>query len=756
MNAPASLVPRSPAPLATPGIFADARWRTAVLISAAVLYFALQVGSYSQKSVTYDEPVHLAAGYAALVNGDHRLDACHPPFVRMWAALPLLAMSGLTFDSPRLDPLTQEDTIVQQNAIAHDFLYDGADVDRALGRARFMVVLIGALLGLLVFCWAREWLGFPTALLALGFYLLSPNLGAHATLVTTDLGITCFVFGTIYFLWRTARKHNAWNVAGVTGFFSLAVVTKFSAVLLVPICAVLLAIAGRRSGELTWRRSLALLAWMAGTAWFAIWLVYGFRYEPSATAGWVFHTHEMPTVQRQLPVIVEILHWVDEHRLLPNAYTHGFMFGLALSENAPAYMAGEVSAEGWWHYYPFAILVKTPVTLLALLLAGLAGLSWHLRSRTTTWDALCVVLPVVIYLGFAMNAGINLGLRHVLPVYPFFVMIACVAGRQILNLSHRPRFRFGILAALLGIWVASFARVYPHTLTFFNLVAGGPKRGSEHLVDSNLDWGQHLKLLKKWMDVRGVARINLAYFGTADPEYRGLSCVLLPGTRDYLAARISRPELPGYVAISKTVASGVYMPPEWREFYAGFESLEPVAEIGHTLSVYHVGQWPDPGDTQNDDELVARGLLAERLRVRGWPKCAVAMYRNYLRHRPDDIAAHVHLAQALADDGDRVAADAAYRRGMELARGPFDPNQQLAARLIARRNFRTAVDLAHTLTRVLPDHAAAKDLLGIALAGAGRLADARKEFEAAVRRDPTNPVFRRHLDRAIHELGGVR
>ena len=113
--------------------------RAAVLVAAAALYFALQVGSYTQKSATYDEPVHLAAGYAALVYGDHRLDACHPPFVRMWAALPLLAMSGFRFDSARIDPLTQEQTIVEQNVIAHDFVYGGTHIDRTLGSARFMI-----------------------------------------------------------------------------------------------------------------------------------------------------------------------------------------------------------------------------------------------------------------------------------------------------------------------------------------------------------------------------------------------------------------------------------------------------------------------------------------------------------------------------------------------------------------------------------------------------------------------------------------
>ena len=141
--------------------------RAIVLVAFAVLYFALELGSSTQRSATYDEPLHLAAGYAALAQRDHRMDPSHPPFVRMWAALPLLGMAEVDYDDARIDPLPQEKSLPRQNTFAHDFLYGGHDADRLLNWGRFMIMLLGVLLGGLIFCWTEAWLGLPAAALAL-------------------------------------------------------------------------------------------------------------------------------------------------------------------------------------------------------------------------------------------------------------------------------------------------------------------------------------------------------------------------------------------------------------------------------------------------------------------------------------------------------------------------------------------------------------------------------------------------------------
>jgi len=206
----------------------QAAWlRGATLLVFAVVFSVLQVIAYTQKSATFDEPIHLATGYLALAKQDYRLEGTHPPFIRMWAALPLLFMRDVRVDTSiidRTDPVEWMSGSTSFN-FSTKFLYFDNDADRLLNAARFMIVLWGVVLGILVWCWAYEWLGPVPARWALVFYTLSPTLLANTSLVTTDAGIACFMFGTVYFLWRTSRRVSWGNLAGLTVCFALGIIT---------------------------------------------------------------------------------------------------------------------------------------------------------------------------------------------------------------------------------------------------------------------------------------------------------------------------------------------------------------------------------------------------------------------------------------------------------------------------------------------------------------------------------------------------
>ena len=235
-----------------------------VLGAFAVVFVSLQVWSYTRTSATFDEPGSLAAGYAALTSRDYRPAIEHPPFTRVWAALPLLTMPGVSFDTkPRsIGAGRKRWHFRARSTIGHRFLYKENDADRLLYRARFMNVLLGVVLGLLLFCWVGEWLGFRAAVVALGLYTIEPNIAAHSSLVTTDLGVSCFMFGAIYFLWRISRQLTVSNIAGLVVCFVLAMLSKFSAAILGPVILVLLAMIAWRRGTLSaagggWRRRAA-------------------------------------------------------------------------------------------------------------------------------------------------------------------------------------------------------------------------------------------------------------------------------------------------------------------------------------------------------------------------------------------------------------------------------------------------------------------------------------------------------------------
>ena len=514
-----------------------------ILTIFALVFVTISLSSYTQKSATYDEPEHLTIGYAALARREYRLGYESPPFVRMWAAFPLMFMRDITFDTNSVHRLNGNNT-----KFCNEFLYKQNDTDRLLYPARFMIVLLGVALGLLLFAWARQLFGCGVATVVLMLYTLEPNILAHASVVTTDLGVAFLFCGTLYFLWRTTRVFNAVNLLAVAVLFALAQVSKFSALTLWPITIVLLAIYGVQKRCIA--KALLVLVCMLAATFAAIWAVYGFCH--AASPGDYF---------------------------LPQAYVHGVRSQFAANTSWPVFLAGEISDRGWWYYYLVAFLVKTPVALLALFFGGLAVCA--MRREKFFEDEVFLLLPLAMFLAAASLFKFNLGLRYILPIYPLVLLIAGRFVATLVNDRHRL-----VLISVLALSGMEWAWIHPHELAFFNLLVGGPRHGSEWLVDSNLDWGQDLKLLKRWMQTHNVSHINLSYFGTADPAYYEIEYTPLPGYPPFVP--FAPPRLPGYVAISATNLRGVYLTEVGRALYRPLLQMKPVATIGYSIYIYRV------------------------------------------------------------------------------------------------------------------------------------------------------------------------
>jgi hypothetical protein len=355
-------------------------------------------------------------------------------------------------------------------------------------------------------------------------------------------------------------------------------VSKFTSVLLIPVVVVLLAVDAWRTRAFF--RAAGIFAGMLAATWLAMWAAYGFRYAPSMNPNWFFHFEQGSPFGDHFPVFARLAVWADEHKLLPNACTQGFLLGQIKAQARGSYLFGNFSTTGWWYYFPVAFLIKTPVAMLALMAGGLAYVLTRWRKLLEA-PIFILSLPIV-FVGISMTQKLNIGLRHILPVYPLMLMLCAVAVAWLLRRGK------GVVVAGIVVAALEFAAVYPSPLAFFNVFVGGPGHGDACLVDSNLDWGQDLKGLKRWMDAHDVKHINLCYFGTADPAYYGIDCTHLPGSG--FTERNPPPQLPGYVAISATNLRGVYFHEQLRQFYAPFLSMKPVAVIGYSIFVYRVEQ----------------------------------------------------------------------------------------------------------------------------------------------------------------------
>ncbi len=569
-----------------------------ILAAFAVLFSVLTVSSYTMMSATWDEPGHLTSGYMALRCGDYRFGLSgHPALLRMWAALPLLAMPDVRLDAAS-PSYRQGDTINTTT----QFLYLDNDADRLLYRARFMTVILGIILGMMLFTWARELYGLGTAAAVLALYTFEPNILAHAGLVTTDVGTTLFFFGTVYFLWRSAGRLTPGNALGLCAFFALAMVSKVSSLILAPMMGLFLVLRAMsprawpvggsrppiasRSRRLLLGAGLLLAAALA--AWVVIWGVYRFRWDLAADPGLhnEFEDHANMAKANVDPGLRRVIEGFDRLRLLPRAYTRGFI--LQLGERQEIRLFGGVFQESnLWYFYPAALLLKTPISVILLVLVGVAAAC---LNRWMDWkDRAFLLAPPGAYLLVAMVYPLNTGVRHLLPMYPFLLLAAGGAVRYLLQ--GRRRWVLVLLGLLLA---AEFYLIYPDYLASFNLAAGGPGKGEKWMVGSNLDWGQGLKGLGRWMEERKVPWINLCYFGTAYPGEYGIEANFLPGSQFYGR---DEPRLPGYFAVSLTCLYGQYMVGEIDDFYRPLRERKPLAVIRRSINVYWVDSpwWETPG-----------------------------------------------------------------------------------------------------------------------------------------------------------------
>jgi 4-amino-4-deoxy-L-arabinose transferase-like glycosyltransferase len=730
------------APPAPPLRQTSPRTAAGILVCFAAVFITLEINSYTRRSAAWDEPMHITSGYAALAHQEYRLDPSHPPFARLWASLPLLVAEPHDLDVRAIDRgATLNSWLADAYQFAHEFLYLHNDADRLLYPSRFMVVLLGVLLGVLVFMWTYEWLGLAPAATALVLYTVEPNLSAHATLVTTDLPFACFMFGSVYFLWRTCRDQTTGNVLGVSTCVALATTTKFSAVLLIPIVAILILLAVARRA-MTLRFALVVVTAIVVSTLAAIWAVYGFHYEPSRAGAWVFQIHDPRT--STFSGVASVAAWIDAHHLLPNAFTQGFVYSVSSAQHLGTYLAGEYSDDGWWYYFPVAFALKTPLALMALSAVGI--ITWARRRQLGHGVGAFVLVSVTVYLGAAMASGINVGVRHILPLYPFVLLLGVFGLHQ---LMARGRTASVVAAGLCLACAVEFAVAYPYTSTFFNQLAGGPENGFRYLADSNVGWGQGLKGLKRWMDRTGVSHVNLAYFGQADPAYYGIDCTYLPGSPMFAVSSIARPRLPGYVAISSTVLTGVYLQPAWRLFYRPFRDLEPDAVIGNSIRVYWVNQWPDTtARAAEDGDVDAHRFLGDALLFgQRWPTRALRHYRVYLNEHPEEPRTLVNAAIALASTGDIDGASGMLRRAVALDPDNGEARLTLAKILFGRRDLDGARRHAERAVVLLPSRPDAYELLGSVRAVEGRIDEAARYFQHALKLDPDFTLARDDLDR---------
>jgi hypothetical protein len=563
------------------------RWFWLLLGTMVAGSGVLAVTSALEETQTWDEGIHIAAGYAYLTRGDFRWNQEHPPLAKLMSALPLVP---LHLELPTETPGWKK---LDETQMGIDFLYhnpaflnhNSTGADTILFRARSATMLLW-LLFLIAIAWlVRRRFGAAAALLTVAFCAYDPNLVAHARYVTTDLPVTVFYF-LAAFLWMeyllTCRRLD---LVLVSLAFALALATKFSALLLLPAMVVLYAMRRPAGKPGIVARDAAVLAGITI-------LVISLLYWPETIRAWSAGAPRLAAEVKRGNAVGEVLYRMGRWFHLP---AHSFLVGLGkLAQHNQgghdSYLLGMRSEKGWWYYFPVVFAVKSTVAALAatvlLLGAGLWSVRrwrgsvrhWHGSLRRWpgipfVWAAL--LIPPLVYFGISMSSAINIGMRHILPVYPFLYVAVAVLLSERMSKSWA---RYAMFA-LAALQVAECAWIAPDYLAFFNALSGGPGNGPRYLVDSNIDWGQDVKKLKKWLGAHGTDTAWIWYFGNAQMDSYGIRANAFPDPLD----QKGWDAIDGYAVSSVTVLKGVYVP---LNQVAPLRLRDPIAKVGWSLYVY--------------------------------------------------------------------------------------------------------------------------------------------------------------------------
>lgn len=538
-------------------------------------------------SITWDEDDHIYAGYMSLKHADFGLNPEHPPLVKMLAAVPLL---NLQIQMP---PLQGRFFKLDAFLGGKDFIFKN-DFEMMVFRARIAASLLTLILALLVFLATREMFGTGAAFIALGLLMFDPNLLAHGAVVGTDVGLSCFMFGSIYAFYRYVKAPSVWRIVLVGLVTGLGLASKYTAILIFPMLLLLAICEVLRKGKdgdaevPTGKRVLRLATALVIVSVIAIpvlWAFYGFRYQ--ARADGLQLNPPLPEFVQQLsrPHDTQLLSAVARWHLLPESYVYGLADVRIMSDFYTSYIFGRIYPHGVWFYFPAAFAIKSSLTLLILLLLA----AWTIATRRlTAWrEMLFLTIPPALHLLVAMAAGMNIGLRHILPMYPFlFVLVAGAAW----TLIQRDRRWAYFVVALLLFQAVSSARTYPAYIAYANELWGGPSRTYKYLSDSNADWGQQLKATKRYLDQRGVKDCWFVYFaeGVVSARDYGIPCRPLP-TNDTLWVGQSidaPPVIDGTVLISASDLSGFEFGAPALNPYEQFKQLRPTAVIDYGVFVF--------------------------------------------------------------------------------------------------------------------------------------------------------------------------
>jgi hypothetical protein len=607
------------------------RHGTLGLLVCAGCLFAFGVISFeawSDKSATNDEPLHFVSAWIQTHYDDFRCNPEDPPLWKYYVA------AGTDRNRLRIDTKSDEwksmlEKFPMGSLLFSDIaLYEtsGVDADGLLRAARARMVLLGVALDGVIAWWAWRLRGPLAGVVAAGIFAFDPNFLAHAPLVKNDVPLTLIFVLLMAAVWLLGERATLFRCVAIVLLVGAALTTKFSGILCFPMLGAALAIRSMMKRPwlfLRWNLSTRSRRFGASAVLFAasllfgyaaIWASYGFRFGVSPDPAVQFNFeqpmnyiawNEMRLRQRPIPIAISdprMDQWLKEwkpnaveemclaanrYQLLPQTWIVGFLYTQGTTLVRRAFLCGEIRVQGWWYYFPLAMLFKTPLATLMGAALAIAVAAARLRRALPQdiWPLCALGIAPILYLGVAMWGNFNIGIRHVLPIYPFLFIFMGVAATYAYS---KTRAITGIVLVVLfaGLVVETVA-AYPDFIPFFNVASGGWRGGIRLLSDSNIDWGQDLPALARWQREHPGRQLYLCQFALPNPTYYGINYIEMDGAILGQDGEKRPSGNPPVYAISAVALQGTFLEsgPQY-DFYHGFLKIKPIDVLDGTIYLY--------------------------------------------------------------------------------------------------------------------------------------------------------------------------
>ncbi|MFC1742717.1 phospholipid carrier-dependent glycosyltransferase [Candidatus Riflebacteria bacterium] len=564
------------------------RWSD--ILAAAVLFsmFLILAGSSLDNCLTVDEYPHIEAGYAYVKKFSLHQNPEHPPLMKILSGIPLLFLQ-----------------IKGKNPLKN---YN--DQEQVLFAARLPNMFLALLLGIVIYLWVSKLSNKSWGIFCLFLFAFEPTILAHSTLATTDLASTTFMFCAIYCLSNLLIRFDSVLYFSLILSVSAALLTKFSGIVLIPFIICIW------SGHFLYYKfrsfkknvspfefdfkKLRLFFTAVFIIVVSVYIIFMFNYTLRRQIKDVKRANYYPLFQQER--LLKFLQYPFAR--FPGHYLYGILFQVghvAKGHEYPQYLMGHYSRTGWWYYFIIAFLVKTPGSLLILLAFALfhffikeigelmSGIRNYyelpFKEKLVCTSQVNMIAFMFLFGFICLRSKLNIGVRHILPIYPFFLAFIGLNFYRLFESikAYRDYMYTFIMSLLIGLAIYLYGTyaIYPHYLSYFNEFVG-PRHGYKYLSDSNLDWGQDLKRLAVWVEGNDIKKIKIDYWGRANVRY------YLGKNYEQWGAHKGLPKK-GYFAVSIfyiLLNSDYFKKGKVAHSYDALLKRKPFARIGYSIYVY--------------------------------------------------------------------------------------------------------------------------------------------------------------------------